>query len=350
MQKAKVYYLPQDAYAKVPELIQKVSGDIYKKGDFVALKIHFGEKGNKGYIKPEWVKPVVNVVKNKGAYPFLTDTNTIYRGQRADAVNHTMMALGHGFKIEKVGAPVIIADGLRGHDFVDVPIKGKHFTSLKIARGIFDAHSMIVLSHLKGHILTGYGGALKNLGMGCAAKGAKYEMHAGMYPTLAPEKCIGCGECIKWCAARALTLPGGKINLDKSLCAGCGECILACIHEAIDIPWDASASKVQEALVEYAYGAVKDKPVCYVNYMHHISEHCDCWSTNNPVLLDDQGILVSIDPVAIDQAGIDIINKAAGKDLFKEVHPGVDYNVQLLYAEKLGMGSREYELIGAEDN
>ena len=348
MPKSKVYHLPQDAFSKVPEFIDKVAGDFYKKGDFVALKIHFGEKGNKGYIKPDWVKPVVNSVKEKGAYPFLTDTNTIYRGQRSDAVHHVMMAQGHGFKIEKVGAPVIIADGLRGHDIVEVPFNGKHFKSLKIARGIYDAHAMIVLTHLKGHILTGYGGTLKNLGMGCSAKGAKYEMHAGMYPSLFPEKCTGCGECIKWCTGHALSLADGKIELDKNLCVGCGECILACIYDAIDIPWEGSSSnKVQECLVEYAAGAVKDKPTVYVNYLHHISQHCDCWSSDNPVYLDNIGILISEDPVAIDQAGLDLVNKAAGKDLFKEVHPGVDYNVQLSYAQELGMGSREYELIEA---
>lgn len=338
--------MPLDKFGDVPTFIHKAAGEFFNENEFVALKIHFGEKGNKGYINPSWVRPIVNMVKKAGAHPFLTDTNTIYRGQRADAVHHLMIAQGHGFKIEKVGAPVIIADGLRGNEYVEVPIKGKHFKSLKIAKGIHDAHAMIVLTHTKGHVLTGFGGAIKNIGMGCGAKGGKYEMHDSVCPRMIIENCVGCGECIKWCSGEALTLVDGKIALSKDKCIGCGECILACPSEAIEIPWDSSSADVQEKLAEYAWGVVKNKPTCYINYMHHITRNCDCFPADKEgALLDDIGILVSVDPVAIDQASIDLINKKAGKDLFKELHKGVDYSIHLINAEKLGLGTREYELI-----
>lgn len=344
MQKSKVYHLPQDKFEDVPGLISQLAPNLFKENEFVALKIHFGEKGVKGFIRPGWTKCIVNYVKEKKAHPFFTDTNTIYRGQRADAVNHMALAQGHGFKIERVGAPVIIADGLRGNDYAEVAIDGIHYRSVKIARSIYDSHAMICMTHVKGHMLSGFGGALKNLGMGCAAKTAKFDMHSDVCPNVDVDKCIACGECIKWCAGDALELVDDKIVLDKNACVGCGECILACASGALDIPWDAAPGKVQEKFVEHALGAVKDKPVCYVNYMHSITKNCDCMPLDQDIhILDDQGILVSTDPVAIDQASLDIINKAAGKDLFKELH-GTDPTIQLAYAEKLGLGSREYIL------
>ena len=345
MGKSNVYFLPMADVKKVGDLIAKAAGEFYNKDEFVAIKLHFGEKGNKGFIRPEWVRPVVDFVKTKKAIPFLTDTNTIYHGQRADAVHHLMLAKGHGFKIEKVGAPVVIADGLRGNDYVEVKIEGSHYKSVKVAKGIYESHAMIVLSHTKGHMLTGFGGALKNLGMGCTPRSAKYDMHAGTYPTLVSKYCIGCGECLGSCGQGALSLVGDKISLDQDLCVGCGECIVACPHKAIDIPWRATADAVQQKLVEHACGAVKDKPVCYVNYMHCITRNCDCMPSDpEGPFLDNVGILISTDPVAIDQASIDIINDEAGKDLFREMND-IEYSIQLDRAAELGMGSREYELI-----
>lgn len=344
MKKSQVFYLEQSEFKSVPWLIEQAAPELFKKDDFVVLKLHFGEKGNKGFIKPEWVRPVVDFVKKEKGVPYLTDTNTIYRGQRGDGVSHLALAHGHGFRLEKTGAPVVISDGVRGGDFVEVPVKGKHFEKVKIAKGIFDAHAMIVLSHTKGHILTGFGGAIKNLGMGCGSKGGKYEMHSAISPQVIEEKCAGCGACIIWCPGRALSLKERKIYLDAGKCIGCGECIQACATGALEIPWDNSSKEVQERMVEYAAGAVLGKHVCYVNYMHFISKHCDCFQTDSEQpLLDNLGILVSSDPVAIDQASIDIINKKAGKDLFAELH-GKDYSVQLSYAEETGLGSRCYEI------
>lgn len=345
MPRSKVYFLPIDKWKDVPLLIEKAAGNFIRKNEFVAIKLHFGEKGNKGFIKPDWVKPVVNMVKAAGAHPFLTDTTTIYRGQRSDAVNHLMTANGHGFKMEKVGAPVIIADGIRGDEYIDVEIKGEHYKSVKIAKGIHDANAMIVLSHTKGHMLSGFGGALKNVGMGCASKAAKYDMHAGVIPNIDVKECLACGACVDWCAGSALHVVDGAIVLDEKKCVGCGECIVVCPNKVFDIPWKASAASVQEKLVEQALGAVKDKRVCYVNYMYFITRNCDCMPTDEEgALADNIGIMIGTDPVAIDQASIDLINHQVGKDLFREMNP-VDYSIHLAHAEKIGLGSREYELI-----
>lgn len=346
MATSKVYFLPFGKRDGIPACIEKISPNLFKKHDFVALKLHFGEKGNKGHIDPKWLIPTVRYVKDRGAYPFLTDTNTIYRGERSDAVHHSLIAHGHGFKIEKVGAPVIIADGLRGNDFVSVEVGGEHFRNVRIARGIFEANAMIVLSHTKGHILTGFGGALKNLGMGCGSKGGKYEMHDAAFPRLLSEKCVACGECVKWCPSGAMSIKQKKARLDESKCVGCGECILSCKFGAIDIPWDLSPKKVQERMVEYALGATKNKACIYVNFLNFITRDCDCFATpDEGALLDEIGLLVSDDPVAIDQASIDQINKKAGRDFFKGLHPNIDCTVQLQHAEKMGLGGREYELV-----
>ena len=346
MKKKKVYYIPLKSFEKVPEYIEKISKDFFGKNRFVAIKIHFGEKGNKYFLDPKFSVPIVKAAKKKGALPYLTDTNTIYHGSRSNSVKHFLVAHGHGYKTEKLEAPVIISGGLRGNDYDEVKIDGRHFKIVKIARGISDADSMVVVSHVKGHILTGFGGAIKNIGMGCSSRSAKYEMHNAAYPVMDIDKCIGCGLCIEKCAGDALTLKGDRISLDKDKCVGCGECIVACHQHVFDVPWDIPSKKVQERIVEYALGTVKDKPVCYVNFLCAVTRHCDCMpSDDEPPFLEDVGILISDDPVAVDQAGVDLINKAAGKDLFRELHPKVDYNIQLSYAEKMKLGSRAYELI-----
>lgn len=344
MTKANVYYIPESRFADVPKFIAKAAGEFFKNGDFVAIKLHFGEKGCKGFIHPEWVKPVSDYVKVGGGVPFLTDTTTIYRGSRSDAASHLMIANGHGFTIQKAGAPVIIADGLRGNDFVDVPVACENYKSVRIARAIHDASAMIVLSHTKGHILTGFGGAVKNLGMGCASKPGKYDMHAGVVPSVTVDKCVGCGKCVKHCAGYALTVKNKKIVMDESKCVGCGDCIIACPEKVFDIQWEDNADVVSVKIAEHACGAVVGKPVCYVNYMHFISKYCDCMpSEPTDPYLDNLGILISTDPVAIDQASIDFINAKAGRDIFKELNP-VDYNVHLAHAEKMGLGSRQYAI------
>jgi hypothetical protein len=242
------------------------------------------------------------------------------------------------------GAPIIIADGIDGKNFVEVEINKKHFKKAKIAADIFNANAMIVLSHAKGHCLAGFGGALKNLGMGCAARIGKFEMHCSAKPEFNTQFCIGCGLCVGHCPGFALSLKDSKISFDINKCIGCGECIHHCPKRVFDVDWTESASVVCERFVEYAYGAIQNKPIFYFNSLTFITKECDCLSHEEKGLIPDIGLLASKDPVAIDQASLDLINKTAGYDLFKKLHPNTEPEHQLVYAEKIGLGSRDYNL------
>lgn len=344
--KSKVYFLPWDQRDRLPDLLDlSRAADCVRAGDLVAVKLHFGEKGNTGYIKPEFVRPVLKMIRRKKGRPFLTDTGTIYNGQRTTAVSHLILAAEHGFNQTKLGAPVIIADGLKGDNYEEIEIPGAHFKKVKIAGAICRADSMIVMSHFKGHLLAGFGGAIKNLGMGCSARLGKFEMHSAVAPAVSADNCSACGACIARCAQGALEIVNGKIRLDTMLCAGCGECVVACDYEALSITWDRKAEEVQERFCEYALGAVKNKRVFYLNFINHVTPNCDCMAKDERPMLPDVGILASADPVAIDEASLDIVLEKAG-DVFAKAHPGMDGNVGLAYSQKLGLGQREYELVG----
>lgn len=357
-----VYFSKIFSDDKIKQLMAKTAiPDIICKNEFVAVKIHFGEKGNKGYIQPKFVKPVVAEIKSIGAKPFLTDANTIYKGTRTDAVEHLNTAYEHGF--DRCECPVIIADGLRGNSYVAVDVNLKHFKNVKIARDIHYADKIIFLTHFKGHEISGFGGALKNIGMGCASRQGKYELHNAVKPDIQTENCTGCGVCIKWCPAGALRLSGtrqstsplvlsedktdrgDKITINRDICIGCGECILSCEQNVIKIPWNESTKNVQEKIVEYAAGVLKNKKTVYLNFLNYITKFCDCYGTKEGPLVDDIGILASDDPIAIDQASVDLINKKTNCDFFKKIYPEIDWTVQLEYAEKLGIGCRKYNLI-----
>jgi hypothetical protein len=341
-----VYFLEWERIGKLDEWLK--STGLFKKiknRDFTALKIHFGEKGNKGYIRPEIAKIAVDKVKLQCGFPFLTDANTIYVGERADAVHHLTVANKHGFTIENCGCPVIIADGLRGNSGVNVEVNLKHFKTVSVSNAMHYSDFLIFLNHFKGHELSGFGGALKNMGMGCATRAGKYAMHDKIHPRLMYDRCIGCGQCVKWCSASALKVENKKIIFADDKCVGCGECILSCPQGVFQIPWDENAASVQEKIVEYAYGVVKDKPHFSINFLNFITKYCDCFRTNEDPLVPDIGVMASEDPVALDQASADMVNKKYGKDFFKTVFPHIDWEVQLKYAEKLGLGSRTYSII-----
>lgn len=316
----------------------------FKKGEFVAIKMHFGERGNDGYIKPEFVRPFIKELKQLGTRPFLTDTNTIYSGPRNNAADHLLVASEHGFATNKLQVAVIIADGLRGDDYDEVPINGNHFKKVKIGRAFTHANGMLVLSHFKGHLLTGFGGAIKNLGMGCGSRAGKFEMHSSSAPTVAEAACSKCGACVPRCAHGALTLASGPISIDKQKCVGCGECAVICPTGALSITWDDAAKPVQEKCAEYALGAVKNKKTFFVNFVNHITPNCDCMSIGEKCIADDVGILASEDPVAIDKASFDLIVKKHG-NVFADTHPLITAEWQCEYAEKVGLGKRDYELI-----
>ncbi|NLT95562.1 MAG: DUF362 domain-containing protein [Clostridia bacterium] len=320
---------------------------IFKPNEFTAVKIHFGEKNNTGYIKPQWIKPLLEQIKIHGSKVFLTDTNTLYRGQRLNSVDHLLQAHKHGFSIDNLGVPIIIADGLLSKNFSEVPIEGKHFSSVKIANDILHAHSLVVLSHLTGHILSGMGAAIKNLAMGCASRSGKQMQHADVKPEVSSKKCISCGLCIKWCPVEAIQFYDGTARIDGEKCYGCGECIATCRNQAINYSMSSTSVALQEKMAEYALGAIKDKKdkVCFFNFLTHISKECDCIGIAQEKIVSDIGILASYDPVALDQASIDLLNEKAGHDILTNLWPENDYNVQLTHAEEIGLGTKEYELI-----
>jgi len=330
------------------KLFDALKIDFIKENSLVALKIHFGEMGNTAYLKPETVKPIIEKVKGFKCLPFLTDANTLYKGTRGDAVNHTQTAFKHGYDIGSLGVPVIIADGLTGKESVQVKVDKKHFKEVKIAAAAVHADSMIVLTHFKGHELTGFGGSLKNIGMGLGCRAGKQTMHADVQPQVNGEKCTACGTCVKWCPTSAITLMSGKkAKIDQKKCIGCGECIASCNFGAIAVSWAGSSDSVQEKMVEYFYGVWKDKKgkMAFFNFLMDISPNCDCYAWNDKPVTPDIGVLASYDAVAIDQASVDMVNIATGsKDKFREIYPTIDWSVQLRYAESLGIGTRKYKL------
>lgn len=342
---SEVFFLPWARRDELPQLLARSgAGAIANPSEFVAVKMHFGEQGNDGYIRPELVSPVIAMLRDRQARPFLTDTNTIYSGPRRDALGHLQVAADHGFSLERMGVPVIIADGLRGTDAEEVAVGGKHFRQVHIATAIRRAHAMMVLSHFKGHILAGFGGALKNLGMGCGSRRGKFEMHSSLPPQIDAESCIACGACVTACSHGAMTMHGGAPALDVKACAGCGECAVICPVGAITIAsFDASAL-MQERFAEYAAGAVEGRRCFYVNFLNHITPNCDCMSRNEQCIAPDIGILASSDPVAIDQASYDLVIQGRG-DVFRQARPQIDATVQLAHAEQLGIGSRAYQLV-----
>jgi len=332
---------------------------LIEPGDKTAVKLHFGEVGNDGFISPVYVRKVVEKIRECQGLPFLTDTNTLYLGSRSNAVEHIGTAILHGFDFAVAGAPVIIADGLNGGNIRRVSIGKKHFNEVSIAGDIAAADSLIVLSHFKGHIVSGFGGAIKNLAMGCAPPEGKRAQHNARPFTIA-EKCTGCAACMKVCPKDAIAVKQKKSVINQDLCIGCFECMHACPEHAIDIDWATEIPQFMERMVEYAYGAVKGKEnkVGYMNFLIRITPDCDCFPYSDAPIVPDIGILASTDPVAIDAASFDLVNQQqgyadsdltahhhAGGDKFKGVHAQTDGCRQLGYAEEIGMGTRAYDLI-----
>ncbi|MFC1559558.1 DUF362 domain-containing protein [Candidatus Margulisiibacteriota bacterium] len=356
---SKVYFLKAKDISNdgLKKLFTELDIPFLNKGELVAVKTHFGEAGNKAYLKPEMIKPIIDMIKGKDVRAFLTDANTIYKGSRSDSVSHLNTAYAHGYTQEKMGVPVIIADGLTGKESVEIKVGLKHLKEVKLAAAAVHADSMIVLTHFKGHELTGFGGSLKNVGMGLGTRAGKQIMHSDVKPNVDQEKCTGCGTCVKWCPTDAIKLVNEKAIIDQKKCIGCGECVASCNYDAIAISWAGAPDSIQEKIAEYFYGIWKDKKgkMAYFNYVIEVSPNCDCYDWNDPPIVQDIGVLASFDPVAIDQAGADLVNdspwdknskfKSDRPDKFKSIYPSIDWSVQLKHAEKIGLGSREYQLI-----
>ncbi len=328
-------------------------------GDLTAVKVHFGERGNDAFVSALHVSVIVRELQALSTKPFLTDTCTLYLGGRQNAVDHLETAAMHGFCYPVVSCPVVIADGLKGKNYTNVEVYGKHFESVKIASDIVAADSMVVVSHFKGHEVAAFGGALKNLGMGCAAQEGKREQHT-VTPLLVAEKCVTCGACINACPEFCVSLEGKAIAIDTSRCIGCLMCMNTCPHHAIDINWEDDGVVFVERMAEYAAGAVANKTgkVLYINFLTNITPHCDCTPWNDIAFVPDIGILASTDPVALDKACFDLVNGEegvigsllpdnhhAGAEKFTRVWPGTNPELQLSAAEEMALGHAEYRLV-----
>lgn len=331
---------------------------VIRKKDQAAVKLHFGERGNIAFIRPVFLRKIVDVIRDAGAEPFLTDANTLYAGTRSNASQHIRTAVQNGFAYSVVDAPIIIADGLTGKSEIPIPIKGKRFKEVYIASEIIRADTFISVAHFKCHELSGFGGALKNVGMGCASRRGKLAMHSTVSPRIKKKRCVGCGDCVIHCSRNAISLEEKKAVMDLKKCIGCGECILFCTNDAIQIRWNQTIPVFLENMMEYTLGVLKDKKgkMFFINFITDISPACDCLPSNDAPIVRDIGIVASTDPVAIDQASADLVNKETvlpgsciaetrpDGDKFKAVYPKVDWELQLDYAEKLGLGTRNYSL------
>ena len=332
--------------------------DKVKEKDLTAIKIHFGELGNAAFIRPIYVREIISELKKLGAKPFITDANTLYVGSRSNSVDHLETAIKNGFNYATTGAPVIIADGLRGKSEVKIDVNLKHFKSVFIGADFMEADSIISMAHFKLHELSGFGGAIKNMGMGAASRKGKLAQHSDISPKVSKRTCVGCGLCVKKCPAGAIEIIDKKAKINPEKCIGCADCIIICPNEAIKIQWTETGPKFMEKMVEYTYGILKEKKdkIIYINFLTNISPACDCYPFNDAPITHDIGVLVSDDIVAIDKASVDLLNRAKVneyskikdckvEDKIKCVYPDIDWMVQLKYAEELGMGKMDYEIV-----
>lgn len=370
MEPSKVYFtnLRTNASCNLLDKMERVvkragiAGIDFEK-QFVAIKIHFGEPGNLAYIRPNYAARMANLLRSFGARPFLTDCNTLYSGRRANAVDHLRSAMENGFNPISAQCDVIIGDGLKGTDYREIEVNGAYCKAPKIGSAIADADIIVSMTHFKGHEQAGFGGVLKNLGMGCASRGGKMELHAASQPQIDTEQCTGCNICIKNCAHDAIHLNSTrKAEIDYAKCVGCGQCVALCQYDGAVMGAGDTSENMNCKIAEYTQAVLKDKPHFHVSFIMNVSPECDCWHTNDAAVIPDLGIAASFDPVALDKACVDMVTNAPilpnnrladkhphehleGEDKFHHMHPDTNWRAGLEHAEKLGIGTMQYELI-----
>lgn len=373
MEKAKVYYtdfrakIGEGLPTKLKRLIKAAGiGDIDMDGKFVAVKMHFGELGNLSFLRPNYAKAVVDVVKEFGGVPFLTDCNTLYPGSRKNAIEHLYCAWENGFTPMTVGCPIIIGDGLKGTDDIEVPVEGgEYIDKAKIGRAVMDADIFISLSHFKGHETTGFGGAIKNIGMGCGSRAGKKAQHMNGQPEIDHELCRGCRACLRECANDGLSFDEStrKMSINTQNCVGCGRCIGACNFDAIAFANYAATKDLNCRMAEYTKAVIQNRPNFHVSLIVDVSPNCDCHAENDAPILPNIGMFASFDPLALDQACVDACLKATPlpnsqlaeamekedfcdhHDHFENTTPNSEYKTCLAHAEKIGLGTRDYKIV-----
>jgi uncharacterized Fe-S center protein len=374
MDKAKVYFTDfrTEAFGDgLPAKLKKLAkaagiGRIDFDGKFVAIKMHFGELGNISYLRPNYAKAVADLVKELGGKPFLTDCNTMYPGKRKNALEHLECAWENGFTPLSAGCPIIIGDGLKGTDDIAVPVRGGEYVKeARIGRAIMDADVFISLTHFKGHEMVGFGGAIKNIGMGCGSRAGKAEQHSGGKARIVPEKCRGCRRCLRECANGGLSFDpvGKKTSVNLANCIGCGRCLGACNYDAIKFSDRAANALLNRRMAEYAKAVVDGRPGFHISLVVDVSPNCDCHGENDAPILPNLGMFASFDPLALDQACVDACQKAApmagaqladnmtkpgfvdSHDHFANSSPESEWRTCLEHAEKIGLGTREYKLV-----
>ena len=354
--KERVYFIPVRGKADDAADIERLSALIAERGlfdfiaerDMVAIKTHFGESKNTGHVRAPFLKMLGGLAAARGGSPFLTETQTLYKGNRSDAVCHLAHALVQGYGHEHTGMPIIMADGLYGDEETEVDIPGKIYRTVKLASGVVKAASLVVVSHFTGHLGTGFGCALKNLGMGCSSRRGKMAQHSTAKPKIKVKDCTRCGLCVQWCPASAITMEEKSAVIDKAKCIGCGQCLAVCRFDAVAYNWGATYEVLQKKVVEHAMGVAigkKDKMLC-LNFLTRITKDCDCMKEFE-LVAPDIGIVISADPVAADAASIDLVEERLGKKL-ADVAYDIPYRVQISYARELGFGSPDYELVTVE--